>query len=150
MDQNNGQTVSMPLNYEHLLGLPPLQQLIFTFYCLSGFLVFFRRPLTIDNSRWLKKENNYTKRLLYYLLCNPAYSLICISLKTSPVFPPVCVCVCVIDRYYCSFHIQEYTIKNVSEMKTVVEAALTSKYENGSITIQATNLTIKHISKIHF
>ncbi|XP_071314384.1 adhesion G-protein coupled receptor G6 [Trachinotus anak] len=48
-------------------------------------------------------------------------------------------------QYYCTFHIQEYNINSVAEILTFIQAALTSKYENGSIIIQATNVTVKHI-----
>ncbi|XP_067375708.1 adhesion G-protein coupled receptor G6 isoform X2 [Channa argus] len=40
--------------------------------------------------------------------------------------------------YYCAFHVQEYSINSVAEVKTYINDALTSKYVNGSITIKAT------------
>ncbi|XP_023277381.1 adhesion G-protein coupled receptor G4-like isoform X1 [Seriola lalandi dorsalis] len=48
-------------------------------------------------------------------------------------------------QYYCSFHIQEYNINSVAEMIIFINASLTSKYENGSIVIQAMDVSIKQI-----
>ncbi|XP_039976498.1 adhesion G-protein coupled receptor G2 [Xiphias gladius] len=48
-------------------------------------------------------------------------------------------------QYYCIFHVQEYNIISLEEMIAFIDAALTSKYENGSIIIQAIDVAIKHI-----
>ncbi|KAM9849666.1 adhesion G-protein coupled receptor G6 [Aulostomus maculatus] len=50
-----------------------------------------------------------------------------------------------INRYTCTFHVQEYKIHSVTEVTTLIRAALTSKYENGSIVIETTEVDIKHI-----
>ncbi|KAK2848946.1 hypothetical protein Q5P01_008780 [Channa striata] len=47
-------------------------------------------------------------------------------------------------QYYCAFHLQEYNINSVAEIKTLIDAALTSKYENGSIIIEP-KATVEHI-----
>ena len=56
--------------------------------------------------------------------------------------------VCFILRYYCTFHVQEYNINSVAEIKSVINAALLSKYENDSIVIQPIDVAIKHIGKL--
>ncbi|XP_017263583.2 adhesion G-protein coupled receptor G4 [Kryptolebias marmoratus] len=48
-------------------------------------------------------------------------------------------------QYYCTFHVQEFSSKNLPEVESSIRAALTAKYENGSLTIQTLNVTIKHI-----
>lgn len=58
--------------------------------------------------------------------------------------------VCFISRYFCTFHVQEYSMNSVAEMTTVINAALTSKYENGSISIQSRDVVIKHLGKMRF
>lgn len=53
------------------------------------------------------------------------------------------------DRYFCTFHIQEYGMTNVEETQIFIHDALSSKYENGSTTIQTSILQIKHIGKLY-
>lgn len=53
-----------------------------------------------------------------------------------------------IIRYYCAFHVQEYTLNSVAETKTLINAALTSKFKNDSITIETMDVVIKHIGKL--
>ncbi|XP_060904380.1 adhesion G-protein coupled receptor G4 isoform X2 [Labrus mixtus] len=48
-------------------------------------------------------------------------------------------------QYNCTFHVQEFNMNSVESNKALIHAALTSKYENGSFTIQTMNLVIKHI-----
>ncbi|XP_030251405.1 adhesion G-protein coupled receptor G4 isoform X2 [Sparus aurata] len=48
-------------------------------------------------------------------------------------------------QYYCNFHVQEYKMSNVTEIQTLINAALTSNHENDSIAVQPTDLVIKHI-----
>ncbi|XP_038556127.1 adhesion G-protein coupled receptor G2 isoform X2 [Micropterus salmoides] len=48
-------------------------------------------------------------------------------------------------QYYCTFHVQEYSMNSVAEIASFIEAALTSKYENNSITIKTMDVAIKHI-----
>lgn len=55
-----------------------------------------------------------------------------------------------ISRYYSTFHVQEYSMNSVAEIKTFINAALTSKYENDSISIQTMDVVIKHIGELDF
>lgn len=55
---------------------------------------------------------------------------------------------CVIRRYYCTFHVQEYSKNSAAEIKTFIYAALMSEYKNGSITVKTMDVAIKHISKL--
>ncbi|XP_049899008.1 adhesion G-protein coupled receptor G4 isoform X2 [Epinephelus moara] len=48
-------------------------------------------------------------------------------------------------EYYCTFHVQEYNKNSVADSKAFINAALTTKYDNGSIVIQTTDVVIKHI-----
>nr|XP_029133558.1 adhesion G-protein coupled receptor G4 isoform X10 [Labrus bergylta] len=48
-------------------------------------------------------------------------------------------------QYNCTFHVQEFNMNSVENNKALIHAALTSKYENGSFTIQTIHLVIKHI-----
>nr|XP_046262818.1 adhesion G-protein coupled receptor G4 isoform X3 [Scatophagus argus] len=48
-------------------------------------------------------------------------------------------------RYYCTFHVQEYNMNSVAEIKTFIHAALTSKYQNNSLTVHTMDVAIKHI-----
>ncbi|XP_028271747.1 adhesion G-protein coupled receptor G4 isoform X2 [Parambassis ranga] len=48
-------------------------------------------------------------------------------------------------QYYCIFHVQEYNIYSVSETENLINAALMSKYEDGSTVIQTIQLRLKHI-----
>ncbi|KAF7660595.1 hypothetical protein LDENG_00278750 [Lucifuga dentata] len=48
-------------------------------------------------------------------------------------------------EYECNFHIQEYGLGNITEIMILIREALTSKYENGAIVIQAADVMIKHI-----
>ncbi|XP_042348822.1 adhesion G-protein coupled receptor G6 [Plectropomus leopardus] len=48
-------------------------------------------------------------------------------------------------QYFCTFHVQEQNMFSVAEVKTFINAALTSKYDDGSVIIQTTNVAIKHI-----
>ncbi|XP_035524672.1 adhesion G-protein coupled receptor G4 [Morone saxatilis] len=48
-------------------------------------------------------------------------------------------------QYYCTFHVQDYSMYGVADSKTFIIAVLTSKYENDSISIQTMDVVIKHI-----
>ncbi|XP_011478260.1 adhesion G-protein coupled receptor G4 [Oryzias latipes] len=48
-------------------------------------------------------------------------------------------------EYFCTFHIQEYGMTSVEDTQLFIHAALSSKYENGSTTIQTSIIQIKHI-----
>ncbi|XP_035506328.2 adhesion G-protein coupled receptor G4 isoform X1 [Scophthalmus maximus] len=48
-------------------------------------------------------------------------------------------------QYYCTFHVQEYNMNCVAEIITSIRTALTSKYENGSVVIEALDVAIKQI-----
>ncbi|KAK5864619.1 hypothetical protein PBY51_015848 [Eleginops maclovinus] len=48
-------------------------------------------------------------------------------------------------QYNCIFNVQEYNINTVAEITTFIHAALTAKFVNNSITIQTTEVIIKHI-----
>lgn len=41
-------------------------------------------------------------------------------------------------------------MNSVEEMTAVINAALTSKYKNGSISIQSKDVVIKHLGKMNF
>lgn len=58
--------------------------------------------------------------------------------------------VCSVGRYHCTFHVQECSMNSVAVIQTFINAALTSRYENDSITIQTMDVTIKHIGKLDF
>ncbi|CAJ1058844.1 adhesion G-protein coupled receptor G4 isoform X1 [Xyrichtys novacula] len=49
------------------------------------------------------------------------------------------------SRYNCIFHVQEYNINSVEVTETLINVALTSKYEGDSYIIQTTSLSLKHI-----
>lgn len=55
-----------------------------------------------------------------------------------------------INRYSSTFHVQEYSINSVAEIKTFINAALMTKYENGSVIIETLYVAIKHIGKVAF
>ncbi|XP_041653807.1 adhesion G-protein coupled receptor G4 [Cheilinus undulatus] len=48
-------------------------------------------------------------------------------------------------QYNCTFQVQEYDTGNVNDTMSVINAALTSIYENESFTLQTTRVVIKHI-----
>ncbi|XP_013860150.1 adhesion G-protein coupled receptor G4 [Austrofundulus limnaeus] len=48
-------------------------------------------------------------------------------------------------QYYCTFHVREYSNKDVAEIELLIRAALTKTYENDFFTIQPLKVTIKHI-----
>ncbi|XP_061581599.1 adhesion G-protein coupled receptor G4 [Cololabis saira] len=48
-------------------------------------------------------------------------------------------------QYICNFHVQTSKQNNVTEIKSLIDAALASKYENGSITIQTKMVATEQI-----
>ncbi|CAK6964668.1 adhesion G-protein coupled receptor G4 [Scomber scombrus] len=48
--------------------------------------------------------------------------------------------------YDSSFHVQEYKINSIEEIKNYINASLMTKYENGSIIIETLNVGIKHLA----
>lgn len=95
----------------------------------------FRFSRTNKNSRWLNKEKNNKAS------CTDCFDLywwfnMLLLLQVTARF---------LRRYYCNFHVQEYKMSNVTEIQTLINAALTSNHENDSIAVQPTDLVIKHI-----
>lgn len=50
-----------------------------------------------------------------------------------------------ITRYLCGFHVQEYNEYTVAETSAIIHDALMSKDENSTVTIQISDIAIKHI-----
>lgn len=98
----------------------------FTLQHLSGFLFldFPEATKTVGD----KKERNNGFINLVCLLCRLIVFLLC--------------------RYYCTFHVQEYSQNSLAESKTFITAALTSGYETDSFAIQTIGVAIKHIGKL--
>ncbi|XP_055368222.1 adhesion G-protein coupled receptor G4 [Betta splendens] len=48
-------------------------------------------------------------------------------------------------QYNCTFHVQEQKKSSVEEVRAAITAALSSKYEDGSASIQPTDLAVRHI-----
>lgn len=73
-----------------------------------------------------------------------------LDLLSSFMYVAFMLILCVIYRYNCTFHVQEYQKKNVAEVEQLIYSALTSEYGNISFAIQTTNISIKHIGKLCF
>lgn len=54
---------------------------------------------------------------------------------------------CLIYRYKCCFHVQEYNLNGVAETQAMITSALKSQYNNGSTSIQTTDVLVSHIGE---
>ncbi|XP_024117759.1 adhesion G-protein coupled receptor G4 [Oryzias melastigma] len=110
---------------------------------------FFRVNLTLNMSgnpshpedfieRWVKMQLEWSKIMT-------VLNVIIKDNNLRSTSPGLMISYTGLKEYFCTFHIQEYGMTNVEETQIFIHDALSSKYENGSTTIQTSILQIKHI-----